>query len=130
MRPRGELIDDQFSVLSDEHLDAQDANRVQPFHVLTPGNLAKGQRFSGNSISGKRELFAQNTYSEFAHSAADSVFLLAAKLEGRVIACFDSLNMAAERRDDQATHTWKISSEALTKTMTKLPYDTVDAIFV
>src|SRR5690606_10232377 len=72
---------------SDLHALYKD-DRVQGMRVLTPANLAKGQRFSGNSISGRRELFVRSPYSEFAHSAADSVFLLEADLEGCVIACF------------------------------------------
>jgi len=104
--------------------------KVQPYNLLTKANIEAGRRMTGNTVSGRRSFFLENPYPDEAHSAADSGFLLSAKLDGKIIVTWDSLNMVVERRDDQATHTWKVDSERLKKTMLRTPYPSLEDLFI
>lgn len=66
-------------------------------------------RLSGNTISGKREVFLSTQYPDKSIGAADTFFLFS--LYGRKlhVAILDSLNMRILRNKNNNSHTWKIS---------------------
>lgn len=77
---------------------------IAPLSALQSGETWIG----GNSISGLREFFSGRGYSDSAYGAADTefVFNLPADSEA-VLAVMDPFNMAAGRRKDLVSHTWK-----------------------
>ena len=112
----------------EEDFIALKKTRTKPYMILTSYHVNAGRRFSGNSFSGKISLFAQNTYPDLAHSAADSIFLYDSNLEDLVIASMDNLNLIAERRKQQSTHTWKMDEDIFRKTLKYVSDTRADAI--
>jgi hypothetical protein len=66
-------------------------------------------KFTGNTYSGKRELFQDSPFKTNNYSAAD-VFFLDNLPPTILTGSADYFNMAAERRVDQTTHTWRLES--------------------
>jgi hypothetical protein len=68
----------------------------------------------GNSIAGTTEFFGRHSYSSGSYGAADTDLILSLPPETEaVIALMDGFNMAAERRSDLSTHTWKNTAQKL-----------------
>jgi hypothetical protein len=82
--------------------------KSQPFVINPIGEFPT--KFTGNSYSGKRTLFEQNPFKSNNYSAAD-VYFLDNLPENTYTVSADYFNMAAERRVDQTTHTWRLESQ-------------------
>jgi len=91
---------------------------IAPLHLLQSGQTWIG----GNSISGSSEFFHAHGYSSQSYGAADTDLILNLP-EGTdaVIALMDQFNMAAERRADVSSHTWKNSAAKLKSNRVSLP---------
>jgi len=85
------------------------------------GNEKKiGNFISGNSFSGTRAFFSENYFPLKNYSAADTFLLYNLLYNNYTISTFDFFNIAAERRFDMKTHTWKLlSNDILRKTEKK-----------
>lgn len=68
-------------------------------------------KFTGNTYSGTRQLFENSPFIVNNYSAAD-VFFLDNLPSGSLSGSADYFNMAAERRSDQATHTWRVEFQS------------------
>jgi hypothetical protein len=75
---------------------------------IAPQSLMKKIRLSGNSVSGTAKFFLNNHYSDESFGAADTVLMnnISKKMDA-VIVFSDQFNMAAFRRKNLTTHTWK-----------------------
>jgi hypothetical protein len=68
----------------------------------------------GNSIAGSNRFFKGTQYQDALYGAADSALMYNLNPDHtNVCAIMDDLNLVAERRMDQTTHTWKIEPEEL-----------------
>lgn len=77
--------------------------------------------FGGNSISGSAEFFARNNYSDTSYGAADTELVLNLPPgQDFVFAFMDRFNIAAERRQDVSSHTWKYDKDKLKEKCHKL----------
>lgn len=87
-----------------------------PFCVVPFGSPSQNDIWmGGNSISGRRQFFNHIQYDDWTLEAADSSLMYQLPAAGNgLYALTDRLNLVAQRRQDQTTHTWKID-EALFK---------------
>ncbi|MDA3788579.1 MAG: glycosyltransferase [Desulfobacula sp.] len=80
---------------------------IVPYNLLAQKDI----RIGGNSISGQRQFFKNVQYDDLSFEAADSSLLYQLPTVGDgFFALVDGLNLVAERRVDQTTHTWKIET--------------------
>jgi glycosyltransferase involved in cell wall biosynthesis len=86
-----------------------------PLAIVSLQQLRSGRSWiGGNSISGLNRFFDSHRYSERSYGAADTDLILNLPDETDVVvALMDGFNMAAERRADLASHTWKNSPDKL-----------------
>jgi hypothetical protein len=75
-----------------------------------------GLRLGGNSIAGTKKFFRKIHYQEHAYGAADSSLMYNLNSDDiKLCAFMDGMNLLAERRADQSTHTWKENPDKLKK---------------
>ncbi|WP_299160704.1 glycosyltransferase family A protein [Accumulibacter sp.] len=79
-----------------------------PFAINPMGDVPV--KFTGNTYSGRRSLFECSPFRLNNYSAAD-VFFLDNIPPTTLTGSADYFNMAAERRVDQTTHTWRVESQ-------------------
>ncbi len=83
---------------------------IVPYNLLMQKDIWIG----GNSIAGHHQFFNKIQYDNLSFEAADSSLMYQLPLIGNgFFAMADGLNLVAERRKDQATHTWKIDESKL-----------------
>jgi glycosyltransferase involved in cell wall biosynthesis len=91
-----------------------------PFCIVPYQSAARNDIWiGGNSISGRHQFFKQIQYDDWSFDAADSslMYRLSGAGDG-FFAIADSLNLVAERRSDQTSHTWKIEASQFKNTDT------------
>lgn len=77
--------------------------------------------FGGNSISGTSNFFKKNKYSDSIYGAADTEFVLNLEAgKNSIFAFMDPFNVAAERRRDVFSHTWRVDQEKIKSKCEKL----------
>ncbi len=87
--------------------------------ILTRENIRSRKVWiGGNTIASKRDTHLLHPYNDYCYGAADTDYQLNAE-ESRFL-MMDNLNVVAERRENLATHTWKIDAERI-KSNTKVP---------
>lgn len=83
---------------------------IVPQELLIDGRVWLG----GNSIAGSNRFFKGTQYQDALYGAADSALMYNLNPDHtNVCAIMDDLNLVAERRMDQSTHTWKIEPTKL-----------------
>jgi hypothetical protein len=91
--------------------------------LIAPQDIFKTRElwFGGNSISGSTEFLARENYSDTSYGAADTMFLFnLSSRQDLVFAFMDRFNIAAERRQDLSSHTWKYDQGKLKEKCHKL----------
>jgi hypothetical protein len=101
-----------FFYFTDDNLVYLRKHNSKP-HSLS-SNSSYSIKFAGNSYSGKLDIFKKSPFRPNNYSAAD-VFFLDNLPNNTSMASADIMNMAAERREDQSTHTWRIRSHDVLK---------------
>jgi hypothetical protein len=93
-----------------------------PHSIFSSSLLNNGRlRFGGNSIAGSKQFFQKINYQERAYGAADSFLMYNLNSDDiKVCSFMDGMNLLAERRVDQTTHTWKENPDKLKKMGTEL----------
>lgn len=86
-----------------------------PFCIVPYNLLAKKDIWiGGNSIAGQGQFFKNVHYDDLSFEAADSSLMYQLPSLGNgFFAIADGLNLVAERRQDQTTHTWKMDASKL-----------------
>ncbi|PTN33802.1 glycosyltransferase [Desulfonatronum sp. SC1] len=95
--------------------------------VIHPELLTKKLWIGGNSFAGRRKVFSDFFFDDCSFGAADTCFLYRIReKKDYVIALMDHLNLVAERRNDQQSHTWKINPQVIKSKYFVTYHDTRD----
>jgi hypothetical protein len=81
--------------------------------IIDPESLGNKQLIGGNSFTGSKKMFDVIFFDNNSYGAADTNLLQKICAKEITIAIMDIFNIAAERRDDTQTHTWKIDSQLI-----------------
>jgi hypothetical protein len=81
--------------------------------IIDPESLRNKQLIGGNSFTGSKKMFDVIFFDNNSYGAADTNLLQKICAKEITIAIMDIFNIAAERRDDTQTHTWKIDSQLI-----------------
>ena len=88
---------------------------ISPLNIVPQELLSDGRVWlGGNSIAGSKYFFKENHYQDGMYGAADSALMYSLNPDDtNVFAIMDDLNLVAERKIDQTSHTWKIDPEEI-----------------